>query len=71
MKDDRKQAVGMADVVDIPINSEDFSRATINLLEDFYLEKQMMNDAQRATINILEDFDDEKSKVEVGNSALL
>jgi PAS domain S-box-containing protein len=71
MKDDRKQALSMADVVDIPINPEDFSLATMNILEDFYLEKQMMDAAQRATINILEDFDDEKSKVEVGNSALL
>jgi PAS domain S-box-containing protein len=71
MKDAGKQAVSMAGVEGLPINPEDFSRATMNILEDFYLEKELMSDAQRATTNILEDFDIEKNKVEVGNRALL
>jgi signal transduction histidine kinase len=43
---------------------DDVQRATLNILEDFGIEKQRMEEVQRASLNILEDFNAEKQRLE-------
>ncbi len=43
-----------------PIGPEEYSRAVLNILEDFSDEKLRLQDTQTAVLNILEDFSDEK-----------
>lgn len=43
---------------------EDIVRATLNILDDFNLERSRFEEMQRATFNILEDFDGEKQRLE-------
>jgi light-regulated signal transduction histidine kinase (bacteriophytochrome) len=48
----------------------DYSRAILNILEDFSEEKTLLAGTQKAVLNILEDLDAEKSKVEAINREL-
>lgn len=45
------------------INQEDYTRAVLNILEDFLGEKERLEDSQRAMLNLLEDFDAEKERL--------
>jgi light-regulated signal transduction histidine kinase (bacteriophytochrome) len=51
-------------------NAGDFSRAVLNILEDYAEEKQSLNSFWSAIINLLEDFDSEKKYAEQTNSDL-
>ena len=51
-------------------SSQEFARATLNILDDISAEKESMARSQRAILNILDDFNDEKNKVQRGNEAL-
>jgi len=44
--------------------SEDYTRAMLNILEDFTAEKKRMEESQKAIVNILEDFALEKERLE-------
>jgi signal transduction histidine kinase len=46
------------------INIEDYTKAVLNILEDFSEEKGRLEEMQRAVINILEDFTGEKGRFE-------
>ncbi len=52
------------------IDNEDYTRAILNILEDFAGEKARLEDAQRAMLNLLEDFDMEREKAEAVNREL-
>ena len=52
-------------------NIEDYTKAVLNILEDFVGEKTRLEESQRAMLNLLEDFDVERSKTEVANRELL
>lgn len=52
------------------INPGDYTRAVLNILEDFDGEKLRLEETQRAVLNILEDFDVERSKTEAANLEL-
>ena len=54
-----------------PISPEDHVRAILNILEDFALEKEPLEQTQRAVFNILEDFSEEKSRLEGVQRAML
>lgn len=41
---------------------EEVQRATVNILEDFEIEKARLAETERATFNILEDFDQERAR---------
>jgi light-regulated signal transduction histidine kinase (bacteriophytochrome) len=53
------------------VNLEDYTRAMLNLLEDFSEEKARLEETQRATLNILEDFAGEKARFEDMQRAML
>lgn len=53
-----------------PTNLEDYTRAVLNILEDFGGEKTRLEETQRAVLNILEDFGVERSKTEAANLEL-
>jgi light-regulated signal transduction histidine kinase (bacteriophytochrome) len=53
------------------VNIEDYTKAMLNILEDFVGEKTRLEESQRAMLNLLEDFDVERSKTEVANRELL
>ena len=42
---------------------EDYTRAILNILEDFMEEKERLEDSQRAMLNLLDDFDAEKERL--------
>lgn len=52
-------------------NTEDYTKAMLNILEDFSAEKGRLEETQRAMLNLLEDFDVERSKTEAANRELL
>lgn len=52
------------------VSVEEYTRAILNILEDFSSEKSRLESVQKAILNILEDFDLEKGKVEAANYAL-
>lgn len=45
-------------------DAEEYSRALLNILDDFGAEKTRLEATQRAMLNLLEDFDAEKTKAE-------
>lgn len=49
--------------------SEDYTRAILNILEDFMAEKERFGDSQRAMLNLLDDFDTEKERLVGAQSA--
>ncbi len=51
--------------------TEDYTKATLNILEDFSEEKGRLEETQRAMLNLLEDFDVERLKAEDVNRELL
>jgi light-regulated signal transduction histidine kinase (bacteriophytochrome) len=53
------------------MNSEDYTKAMLNILDDFTGEKDHLEDTQRATVNILEDFAGEKRRYEDTQRAML
>jgi len=53
------------------VNIEDYTKAMLNILEDFVGEKTRLEESQRAMLNLLEDFDVERSKAEAANRELL
>ncbi len=53
------------------ISTEDYTKATLNILEDFSEEKHRLEETQRAMLNLLEDFDVERLKTEAVNQELL
>jgi len=53
------------------VNIEDYTKAMLNILEDFVGEKARLEESQRAMLNLLEDFDVERSKTEAANRELL
>jgi signal transduction histidine kinase len=46
-----------------PATPEDYTRAILNILEDFMVEKGRLEESQRAMLNLLEDFDAEKVRL--------
>lgn len=42
---------------------EEYTKAILNILEDFMAEKERLEDSQRAMLNLLEDFDAEKDRL--------
>jgi light-regulated signal transduction histidine kinase (bacteriophytochrome) len=52
-------------------NTEDYTKAILNILEDFSEEKAVLEETQRAMLNLLEDFDVERSRTEAANRDLL
>ncbi|MEJ7597557.1 MAG: ATP-binding protein [Kofleriaceae bacterium] len=51
--------------------AEDYTRATLNVLEDFAEEKERFYETQRAITNILEDFTEEKTRLEQTERAIM
>jgi light-regulated signal transduction histidine kinase (bacteriophytochrome) len=54
----------------LPVSSDEFARAILNVLGDFAEERDRLEAMQRAVLNILEDFDEEKNKTEAANAEL-
>src|SRR5512135_2718629 len=52
-------------------DTEDYTKALLNILEDFAEERTRFEETQRAMLNLLEDFDVERSKTESANRELL
>ncbi|MFZ3166680.1 MAG: histidine kinase dimerization/phosphoacceptor domain -containing protein [Candidatus Methanoperedens sp.] len=52
-------------------NVTDYTKAMLNILEDFSEEKGRLEDTQRATLNILDDFAMEKARLEETQRAML
>ena len=50
---------------------EEYTRAMLNILEDFNEEKNRLEDTQRAILNMLDDFTDEKKRFEDTQRAIL
>ena len=50
---------------------EETQRATLNILEDFDLEKEKLRTLQQATMNILEDFDEDRRNFQLIQKATL
>ncbi|MGC2424617.1 MAG: ATP-binding protein [Nitrospirota bacterium] len=50
---------------------EEYTRAMLNILEDFAAEKERMEETQKAMLNILDDFDHEKTGAEENQKAML
>jgi light-regulated signal transduction histidine kinase (bacteriophytochrome) len=50
---------------------DEFTRAILNILEDFSSEKERLGETQRAILNILEDFAAEKSRLEATQRAVM
>ena len=53
------------------IKVEDYTKAMLNILEDFAEEKRRLEETQRAILNILEDFAQEKNRLEETQRAML
>jgi light-regulated signal transduction histidine kinase (bacteriophytochrome) len=53
------------------VGLEQYTRAMLNILEDFSEEKDRLEDTQRAVLNILEDFGSEKGRFEETQRAVL
>ena len=53
------------------MDAEDYTKAMLNILEDFMEEKARLERAQRAALNILEDFAGEKARFEDTQRAML
>ncbi len=68
MRDD--QSLGLSKAKGA-IDNEDYTKAMLNILEDFSQEKDRLEETQRAMLNLLEDFDVERSKTEGANRELL
>lgn len=51
------------------IYPEDYTRAVLNILEDFMGEKERLENSQRAMLNLLEDFDAEKERLKTTERA--
>ncbi|MBE0598639.1 MAG: hypothetical protein IH614_15375 [Desulfuromonadales bacterium] len=54
-----------------PTEAEEYTRAILNILEDFSDEKTRFEDTQRAILNILDDFTGEKERLEKTQRAML
>lgn len=52
------------------VNIEEYTKAMLNILEDFSDEKTRLEDSQRAMLNLLEDFAMERAKAEAVNREL-
>ena len=52
------------------INVEDYTKAMLNILEDFAEEKRRLEETQRAMLNLLDDFRMEREKTEAVNREL-
>lgn len=52
------------------INVEEYTKAMLNILEDFAEEKDRLEDTQRAMLNLLDDFGMEREKTEAVNREL-
>jgi light-regulated signal transduction histidine kinase (bacteriophytochrome) len=52
-------------------STEDYTKAMLNILEDFAEEKARLEEVQRAVFNILEDFAGEKTRLEDAQRAML
>jgi len=52
-------------------NIEDYTKAMLNILEDFAQEKTRLEETQRAAVNIMEDFAGEKTRFEETQRAML
>jgi light-regulated signal transduction histidine kinase (bacteriophytochrome) len=52
------------------VSREDYTKAMLNMLEDFAAEKSRLEQAQRAMLNLLEDFNVERQKTEAVNLQL-
>jgi len=68
MKD---QCLRISQATSTTIDTEDYTKAMLNILEDFSEEKARLEETQRAMLNLLEDFDVERSKTEAANRELL
>ncbi len=55
----------------VAINLEDYTKAMLNILEDFAAEKGCLEGTQRAALNIMEDFASEKGRLEEAQRAML
>jgi signal transduction histidine kinase len=53
------------------MGSEEYTRAMLNILEDFATEKRRLEETQRAVFNILNDFMEEKDRLEETHRAVL
>ena len=65
------QPIRRSQATSTTINTEDDTKAMLNILEDFSEEKARLEETQRAMLNLLEDFDVERSKTETANRELL
>ncbi|MEO7804256.1 MAG: histidine kinase dimerization/phosphoacceptor domain -containing protein [Actinomycetota bacterium] len=52
-------------------DADEYSRALLNILDDFGAEKTRLESTQRAMLNLLEDFDAEKTRLESTQRAML
>lgn len=52
-------------------DGKDYTRALLNVLEDFWAEKARLEESQRAMLNLLEDFAMEREKTEAANRELM
>ncbi len=64
-------AVRTLQVSSATIEAEDYTKAMLNILEDFSGEKGRLEGVQRAVLNILEDFAEEKVRFEETQRAML
>ncbi|MDP1689706.1 MAG: ATP-binding protein [bacterium] len=72
MDQQNKSQLQVSDVLEEKIKSlEEVSKAMLNILEDFNLEKLRFEETQRASFNILEDFNAEKLRLEDTERATL
>jgi light-regulated signal transduction histidine kinase (bacteriophytochrome) len=55
----------------VRVDPHDYTRAILNLLEDFASEKARLADTERAILNILEDFSGEKTRLEDTQRAVM
>lgn len=53
------------------VSAEDYTRAILNILEDFSDEREHLGDTQKAVLNILDDFAGEKTHLELIEKAVL
>jgi light-regulated signal transduction histidine kinase (bacteriophytochrome) len=58
-------------VSNAPVDATEYSRAILNILEDFRGERDRLDATQRAALNILEDFSSEKERLEQTQRAVL
>ncbi len=65
------QSLRTSQATSTTINTEDYTKAMLNILEDFSGEKGRLEEVQRAVLNILEDFAEEKNRFEETQRAML